>query len=52
MHDTLAAVRFMQKYQPREDMHFQLHLKRDPGLRWIKGSRWEKELLIPDPKKP
>ena len=49
MHDTLGAVHFMQKYEPREDMHFQLHLKRDPGLRWIKGSRWEKDLLIPDP---
>jgi serine/threonine protein kinase len=51
MRDTLGAVRFIQKYQPREDLHFQLHLKRDPGLRWIKGSRWEKDLLIPDPAK-
>ena len=49
--DTLGAVRFMQKYEPREDLHFQLHLKRDPGLRWIKGSRWEKDLLVPDPGK-
>ena len=51
MHDTLGAVRFIRKYEPREDLHLQLHLKRDPGLRWIKGSRWEKELLIPDPPK-
>jgi serine/threonine protein kinase/tetratricopeptide (TPR) repeat protein len=50
MHDTLSAVGFMKKYEPREDIHFQLHLKRDPGLRWIKGSRWEKDLLIPDPR--
>jgi hypothetical protein len=51
MGDTAAAIRIMKAYQPREDIHFQLHLKRDPDLRWIKGSRWEKELLIPDPPK-
>jgi len=51
VHDTLGAVRIIRKYEPREDLHVQLHLKRDPGLRWIKGSRWEKDLLIPDPKK-
>jgi serine/threonine protein kinase/Flp pilus assembly protein TadD len=48
-HDTLGAVRIMSAYQPRGDIHYQLHLKRDPGLRWIKGSRWERELLVPDP---
>jgi serine/threonine protein kinase len=51
MGDTAAAIRIMKAYQPREDIHFQLHLKRDPDLRWIKGSKWEKELLIPDPPK-
>jgi tetratricopeptide (TPR) repeat protein len=50
-HDTVGAVRVLKSYSPREDVHFQLHLKRDPGLRWIKGSRWESELLVPDPKK-
>ncbi|HUR00381.1 MAG TPA: hypothetical protein VM166_13075, partial [Gemmatimonadaceae bacterium] len=50
MGDTAGAVRIMKAYDPREDMHFQLHLKRDPGLRWIKGSRWAKDLLIPDPR--
>jgi serine/threonine protein kinase/Tfp pilus assembly protein PilF len=50
MHDTLGAVRFMKQYEPREDLHFQLHLKRDPGLRWIRGSKWERELLLPDPR--
>jgi hypothetical protein len=51
VNDTLGAVRMIRKYDPREDIHFQLHLKRDPGLRWIKGSRWEKDLLVPDPAK-
>ena len=51
LHDTVGAVRFMTAYSPREDVHYQLHLKRDPGLRWIKGSRWESTLLAADPKK-
>ena len=49
-HDTLGAVRII-KRGPRDNLHLQLHLKRDPPLRWIKGSRWEKELLLPDPEK-
>lgn len=51
LHDTVEAVRVLKSYIPREDVHYQLHLKRDPGLRWIKGSRWESELLAPDPRK-
>jgi len=49
--DTAGAVRFIMLTEPREDLHFQLHLKRDPGLKWLK-SKWGKDLLIPDPKKP
>jgi tetratricopeptide (TPR) repeat protein/tRNA A-37 threonylcarbamoyl transferase component Bud32 len=48
--DTAGAVRIMEAYEPRADMHFQLHLKRDPGLRWLKG-HWGKGLLMPDPGK-
>jgi hypothetical protein len=51
LNDTAGAVRVLKSYVPREDVHYQLHLKRDPGLRWIKRSRWESELLVPDPKK-
>ena len=44
--DTAAAVRLMKTYSPRGDLHYQLHLKRDPDLRWLKGS-WGKDLLVP-----
>ena len=33
--DTLRALRWLSAYSPRADLHFQLHLKRDPALRWI-----------------
>ena len=42
------ALQWLERYQPRGNLHFQLHLKRDPGLRWIMGSRWERDLLIQD----
>jgi tRNA A-37 threonylcarbamoyl transferase component Bud32 len=48
--DTVGALRVMKAYEPREDMHYQLHLKRDPGLRWLRG-KWGKDLLLADPKK-
>ncbi|MEO5579669.1 MAG: hypothetical protein ABIR58_03355 [Gemmatimonadaceae bacterium] len=47
--DTAGAVRMMNSYQPREDMHFQLHLKRDPRLRWLDG-KWGKDLLVSGPR--
>lgn len=47
--DTVGAVRFMRLYEPKEDLHFQLHLKRDPGLKWL-HSKWGEDLLIPDPR--
>jgi len=43
--DTLGAVRFMEKVEPLEDVHYQLHLKRDPGLSWLKG-KWGRNLLV------
>ena len=42
--DTIGAVRLLKAYTPRGDLHFQLHLKRDPSLRWLRGS-WGKDLL-------
>ncbi len=48
--DTVRAVRLLKAYEPRGDVHYQLHLKRDPGLRWLRG-KWGKDLLLPDPKK-
>jgi hypothetical protein len=33
--DTARAIRWLTAYPPRADLHFQLHLKRDPELRWI-----------------
>ena len=33
--DTARAVEWLRAYTPREDLHFQLHLKREPGLRWV-----------------
>jgi tRNA A-37 threonylcarbamoyl transferase component Bud32/tetratricopeptide (TPR) repeat protein len=49
--DTAAAVRLLESYQPRTDLHYQLHMKRDPGLGWLR-SHWGKNLLLPDPAKP
>ena len=42
--DTAGAVRLMKAYEPRGDLHYQLHLKRDPPLRWLRGS-WGKDLV-------
>jgi tetratricopeptide (TPR) repeat protein/tRNA A-37 threonylcarbamoyl transferase component Bud32 len=49
--DTAGAVRLLESYRPRGDLHFQLHMKRDPRLKWLKG-KWGKNLLLPDPKIP
>ena len=45
--DTARAVEWLRAYTPREDLHFQLHLKREPSLRWI-ASRYP-DLLTPAP---
>jgi Tfp pilus assembly protein PilF len=49
--DTSGAVKLIESYKPRSDLHFQLHLKRDPRLKWLHG-KWGKTVLLPDPKKP
>jgi Tfp pilus assembly protein PilF len=46
--DTAAALRWLNRYQPRADLHFQLHLKKDPALKWLHGPLG-KELLTPNP---
>jgi hypothetical protein len=48
--DTAGAVKLLSAYEPRGDLHFQLHLKRDPPLRWLDG-KWGKGLLAPPPSK-
>jgi hypothetical protein len=42
--DTVEAVRVLKAYTPRDDVHYQLHLKRDPALHWLVGP-WGKGLL-------
>jgi tRNA A-37 threonylcarbamoyl transferase component Bud32/tetratricopeptide (TPR) repeat protein len=49
--DTAGAVRLLESYHPRSDLHYQLHMKRDPRLKWLR-SQWGKNLLMPDPEKP
>ena len=39
--DTARAVRWAAAYSPRGDLHFQLHLKREPALRWFARSHPE-----------
>ena len=46
--DTARALRLLSAFQPRAGLHYQLHLKRDPGLAWLKGPHG-KTLLTPDP---
>jgi serine/threonine protein kinase/Tfp pilus assembly protein PilF len=48
--DTTKAVKLLSAYDPRGDLHFQLHLKRDPPLHWLSG-KWGKGLLAPEPDK-
>jgi tetratricopeptide (TPR) repeat protein len=45
--DTARAVEWLRAYTPREDLHFQLHLKREPSLRWV--ARANPALLTPAP---
>jgi tRNA A-37 threonylcarbamoyl transferase component Bud32/tetratricopeptide (TPR) repeat protein len=46
--DTAAAVRWLSAFQPRGDLHFQLHLKRDLMLRWT-GGHWGAGIRVADP---
>lgn len=47
MGDTAGAIRIMKAFEPRANVHYQLHLKRDPGLKWLQGG-WGKDLLVKD----
>jgi serine/threonine protein kinase len=42
--DTIEGVRVLKSYRPISDVHYQLHLKRDPALSWVRG-RWDTGLL-------
>ena len=42
--DTVEAIRVLKAYSPRGDVHYQLHLKRDPALHWLDGP-WGKGLV-------
>ncbi|HVF39309.1 MAG TPA: protein kinase [Gemmatimonadaceae bacterium] len=48
--DTAGALRLLEAFHPRADLHHQMHMKSDPGLRWLKG-KWGAKVLLPDPKK-
>lgn len=39
------AVEWLERYQPRGDLHFQLHLRCDPPFDAIKGDRRYQSLL-------
>jgi cytochrome c-type biogenesis protein CcmH/NrfG/tRNA A-37 threonylcarbamoyl transferase component Bud32 len=44
--DTARAYRWLAAFAPRGDVHFQLHLHRDPGLAWLRDPRY-RGLLSP-----
>ncbi len=44
--DTARAYRWLAAFSPRNDVHFQLHLWRDPALTWVHDSRY-RGLLSP-----
>ena len=44
--DTARAYRWLAAFSPRGDVHFQLHLHRDPGLGWLRDRRY-RGLLSP-----
>jgi hypothetical protein len=46
--DTARAVHWMAAFQPRGDLHFQLHLHRDPALAWIRGTGHDSLLVEPE----
>jgi serine/threonine protein kinase len=45
--DTARAVRWLSAFSPRADVHYQLHLHRDPGLRWLRDPRYAWLLVVP-----
>ena len=38
--DTGQAYRWLAAYSPRNDVHFQLHLNRDPAIAWVRDERY------------
>jgi Tfp pilus assembly protein PilF/tRNA A-37 threonylcarbamoyl transferase component Bud32 len=44
--DTARAYAWLARYTPRSDVHFQLHLKRDPPLAWVHDPRY-RSILSP-----
>ena len=44
--DTAQAVRFLERYAPRADMHYQLHLHCDVGLDPLRGMPAFRALLV------
>ena len=44
--DTARAYRWLASFSPRGDLHFQLHLHREPALAWLRDPRY-RGLLSP-----
>jgi len=44
--DTARAYRWIAAFSPRDDVHFQLHLHREPSLAWLRDPRY-RGLLSP-----
>ena len=44
--DTARAYRWLAAFSPRGDVHFQLHLHREPALAWLRDARY-RALLSP-----
>ena len=46
--DTARAVKWLAAFSPRADVHYQLHLHRDPGLAWLRAPKYRWLLAEPD----
>lgn len=44
--DTVRAYRWLARFSPSRDVHFQLHLHREPALAWLRDARY-RGLLSP-----
>jgi hypothetical protein len=42
--DTARAFKWISAFSPRNDLHFQLHLHRDPALAWLREPRYRSVL--------